>query len=165
MNKLPIICIFMLFLLTIGCKFSCKDDNFSIEFDDQASLLDYSELSGKWMLKYPQNYGYEFIFSDDYSAEITLYLNTTIIRFRGRFLLEDGSRIRITVLEMMQRDEIAVHEKNYNFMPVNNSYFLFRGQILKDSKHRTLVLNPMRIITEGKDSEGFFEPQIRLRKQ
>ena len=151
-----LICIFMLFLLPIGCKFVCKDD-FVIESDEK-SLLEYSELLGQWVLKYPQNYGYEFIFSDDYNAEITLNLNTAIIKFKGKFLLEDNRRIRIFLSEMMQKDEITHGNK---FM-LEDSYFLFNGRIIKSE---TLVLNPISIITHGRNSDGYFEPQIRLKKQ
>ena len=146
----------MLFLLPIGCKFLCKDD-FVIESDEEF-LLEYSELLGQWELKYQQNYGYEFIFSDDYNAEITLNLNTAIIKFKGKFLLEDGHRIRIFLSEMMQKDEIT----HGNIVPVKDSYFLFNGRIIESE---TLVLNPIRVITQGRNSDGYFEPQIRLKKQ
>jgi hypothetical protein len=163
--KKILIYIFALFLSAVSFNFACKDDDIAVKSEEKSLLLDYSELFGKWELKYPQNYGYEFIFLDDYSAEITLHLNTAIIKFKGKFSLEDNYQIRIILLEMMQKDEITVHEKKYNFTPVRDSYFLFKGKIVRDSKPKTLVLNPIKIITEGRDSEGYFEPQIRLKKQ
>jgi len=154
----------MLFLVAIGCNFKCKDNKFVIETDENYPL-NYHELAGKWILMYPQNYGYEFVFFDDYGAKITLYLNTAKIKFKGKFLLEDSRRIRIFISEMMQKDEITEHGEKHGFMSVKNSYFLFDGRIIKDSKPKILVLNPITIIAEGRNSEGFFEPQIKLRKQ
>jgi len=167
--KRILICIFILFLLVIVCvfayKFACKNDNYAIEHDEKSLPLDYSELFGKWTLKYPQNYGYEFIFSGDYDAEITLHLNDVKINFKGKFSLDDNHRIRITLSEMAQKDEITVGEKKHNFTPVKDSYFLFKGRMIRDAKPKTLVLNPIKIITEGISSDGYFEPQIRLKKQ
>ena len=157
----------MLFLVTMGCNLKCRDNKFVIEFDERHPLY-YHEIAGKWTLMYPQNYGYEFAFLDDYDAEITLYLNTAIIKFKGKFLLEDSRRIRIMISEMMQKDEItdyADYTKEKNFVSVRDSYFLFDGRIIKDSKPEILVLNPIRIIAQGRNSEGYFEPQIRLKKQ
>jgi hypothetical protein len=163
--KKILICIFTLLLLGTVCYFAYKYNNLTVESNEKSSPLDYSELLGKWTLAYPQNYGYEFTFLDDYNAEITLHLNDVIIKFKGKFSLEDSYRIRVTLFEMMQKDEITVLEKKYSFTPVRDSYFLFKGKMVRDSNPKTLILNPIKIITEGRDSEGYFEPQIRLKKQ
>ncbi len=124
--------------------------------------LSFKSVIGTWSLKYSGNYGYTFSLSQSYRATVILYLNMEILTFRGVYTIEDGNKLRININEM--KDEHRGGGRNKGFVKAKSSYFLFGGYKSRKSGRETLYLRPMAIIIDGNNSEGYFEPLIKLAK-
>jgi hypothetical protein len=124
--------------------------------------LSFKSVIGTWSLKYSGNYGYSFSLSPSYRATVILYLNMEILTFRGVYTIEDGNKLRININEM--KDEHRGGGRSKGFVKAKSSYFLFGGYKTRKSGRETLYLRPMAIIIDGNNSEGYFEPLIKLAK-
>ncbi len=49
------------------------------------------------------------------------------------------------------------------FIKIKNSFFYFKSRIKFINNKRYLVIRPKKIIIDGNDSKGYFEPVIKLR--
>lgn len=124
--------------------------------------LSFKNVIGTWSLMYSGNYGYAFSLSHSYRATVILYLNMEILTFRGVYTIEEGNKLRININEM--REEHRGGGKNRGFVKAKSSYFLFGGYKTKKGGRETLYLKPLAIIIDGNNSEGYFEPLIKLAK-
>ena len=124
--------------------------------------LSFKSVIGTWSLKYSGNYGYAFSLTSSYRATVVLFLNMETLTFRGVYTIEDGNKLRININEM--KDEHRSGARNRGFVKAKSSYFLFGGYTSRKSGRETLYLKPLAIIIDGNNSEGYFEPLIKLAK-
>lgn len=132
------------------------------EVYEPAVPIKFTDIPGRWTLKYSENYGYDFTFNRNYKSVIVLNLNTQCIVFKGVYTIENGN-LRINIFEMKQEDS-AIPSMNRGFVKAKSSYFLFKAGTLKKAGARILQLKPLLIIIDGNNSDGYFEPVIKLGK-
>ena len=65
---------------------------------------------------------------------------------------------------MKNEENISRINLRNNFTKTSSSYFIFHGVIKKSKWKKILQLNPIKIIIDGRNSEGYFEPVIELKK-
>lgn len=135
---------------------------FAADISETEIPLSFKSVIGTWSLKYPGNYGYTFSLHPSYRATVVLFLNMEILTFRGVYTIEDGNKLRININEM--KDEHRGGGRNKGFVKAKSSYFLFGGYKTRKSGRETLYLRPMAIIIDGNNSEGYFEPLLKLAK-
>jgi len=126
--------------------------------------LQLNDIVGSWRLKYPDNYGYDFRFYKNYRALVVLYLNNDALLFKGVYTIEETNQIRINIYEMKRENNVKSVNTGSGFIKAKSSYFLFRGAAEKGKKPATLILNPVKIFIDGNDSDGYFEPVMRLKR-
>jgi len=125
-----------------------------------AEGIDFGDLHGTWRLFYRGNYGYEFSFNRSYRANCVIYLQGSTLHFRGVYTIDEKRNLRINVSEMKHNEA----GQPGGFTPISTSYFIFGAQRLKQSGKDYLELRPLTIIINGNNSEGYFEPVIKLAK-
>jgi len=125
-----------------------------------ASGIDFGDLHGTWRLFYRGNYGYEFSFNRSYRANCVIYLQGSTLHFRGVYTIDEKRNLRINVSEMKHQEA----GQPGGFTPISTSYFIFGAQRLKQAGKDYLELRPLTIIINGNNSEGYFEPVIKLAK-
>jgi hypothetical protein len=130
--------------------------------NDEELPLTFKNVIGNWTLKYSGNYGYTFNFYSNYRALVILYLNMETLIFKGVYTIEEGNKLKINIYEMKEEHRAAGTKKG--FVKAKSSYFLFGGHKIKKNRKETLYLRPLSIIIDGNNSEGYFEPLIKLAK-
>ena len=138
-----------------------SSDTVSVE-DDFGESVTFDNLSGKWDLKYSGNYGYYFNFQDNYKALIILYLGHEKLAFKGVYSVEP-ERIKISIYEMKRVKKRVPLNTDRGFLKANSSSFFFRAGIKEKKGVSYLMLAPLHIRIDGNDSDGYFEPLIKLR--
>jgi hypothetical protein len=129
---------------------------------DEEIPLTFKSIIGNWTLKYSGNYGYNFSFYSNYRALVVLYLNMETLIFKGIYTIEDGNKLKINIYEMKEEHRAGGIKKG--FVKAKSSYFLFGGHKIRKNGKETLNLRPLAIIIDGNNSEGYFEPLIKLAK-
>ena len=129
---------------------------------DEKIPLTFKSVIGNWTLKYSGNYGYNFSFYSNYRALVVLYLNMETLIFKGVYTIEDGNKLKINIYEMKEEHRAGCIKKG--FVKAKSSYFLFSGHKIRKNGKETLNLRPLAIIIDGNNSEGYFEPLIKLAK-
>ncbi len=124
-----------------------------------AQALKLETLHGSWKLIYRGDYGYAFHFYPDYRALIIIYLGNHAVIFKGVYTSEED-KVRVNVYEMKDDMNIAYPNLSGGFQKVASTYFLFSGSV----NGSELALYPVRVIIDGNNSEGYFEPEIKLQK-
>lgn len=124
--------------------------------------LTFKNVVGTWALKYSGNYGYQFSFYANYRALVILYLNMETLVFKGVYTLDEGNKLKINIYEM--KDERRAGVPGKGFVKAKSSYFLFNGYETARQGRTTLFLRPRAIIIDGNNSEGYFEPLLKLAK-
>lgn len=138
-------------------------NNAKAETQNEEELpLTFKSVIGNWTLKYSGNYGYNFSFYSNYRALVVLYLNMETLIFKGVYTIEDGNKLKINIYEMKE-EHLSVGNKK-GFVKAKSSYFLFGGYKSRKNRKETLYLRPLAIIIDGNNSEGYFEPLIKLAK-
>ena len=132
--------------------------------DDDKDLIPVTvgNVIGKWNLIYADNYGYSFSFFKNYKALIIIYLKTSAIIFKGVFTIEEKSIIRVNIIEMKHEESVQNMNFNRDFVKTQKSYFLFKGNVKEKDRKKSLIVKPEKIIIDGSNSEGYFEPVIKL---
>jgi hypothetical protein len=133
----------------------------SAQEDDRIPIT-FTNVVGTWALKYSGNYGYQFSFYANYRALVILYLNMETLIFKGVYTLDEGNKLKINIYEM--KDERRSGVPNRGFVKAKSSYFLFSGYQTARQGRKTLFLRPRAIIIDGNNSEGYFEPLLKLAK-
>ncbi len=118
-------------------------------------------IIGRWNLTYGNDYGYSFTFNKNFKSIVVIYLKYSAIIFKGVYTIEDSGHIRINIIEMKNEDSLQNINYNSGFIKTQKSFFLFKSG-LKDKEKKQLVIKPERIIIDGTNSEGYFEPVIKL---
>ncbi len=122
--------------------------------------LSFADFHGTWRLMYRGNYGYEFSFNKSYRANCIIFLQHSTLRFRGVYTLDEQNRLRINLSDMKHQE----HGTSAKFTRLGSSYFIFNAEKGKSSGGEYLELRPVTIIINGQNSEGYFEPVIKLSK-
>jgi hypothetical protein len=130
--------------------------------EDTRIPLTFKNVVGTWALKYSGNYGYQFSFYANYRALVILYLNMETLVFKGVYTLDEGNKLKINIYEMKDERRAGVPSKG--FVKAKSSYFLFSGYETARQGRTTLFLRPRAIIIDGNNSEGYFEPLLKLAK-
>ena len=130
--------------------------------EDAGTPLNFKNVVGTWSLKYSGNYGYQFSFYANYRALVILYLNNETLVFKGVYTIDDGNKLKINIYEM--KDERNGGFSNKGFIKAKSSYFLFSGYQTAKQGKTTMFLRPRSIIIDGNNSEGYFEPLLKLAK-
>ena len=73
--------------------------------------------------------------------------------------------IRINIYEMKNEENISRINLKRNFTKTASSYFIFQGTIKESRKEKKLLLKPVRIVIDGRNSDGYFEPAFQLNKK
>ncbi len=167
---LPLIFISLLILIA-GC--SKEKDESEQALIDQKPIeeavpqnlepIDFKDLPGKWALRFTGNYGYEFRFNKNYKALVVIYLGGSSLLFNGVYTIENGN-LKINIYEMKNEDRSENINIYSNFVKAKSSYFLFKAGInKKPGTNKMLVLRPSNIIIDGINSDGYFEPVLKLK--
>jgi len=126
--------------------------------------INFKNIVGNWSLSYENGYGYNFKFNKNYKAEIVLYLNSDSITFKGIYNIEHKGIIKIDIIEMKRDEKINGRITKGSFKKAKSSYFMFHAKIFSDNDKKFMELIPVKIIIDGNDSQGFFEPLIKLQR-
>lgn len=129
---------------------------------DNALPVNFKTLSGNWTLLYGNDYGYSFKFYKNYRAVVILYLNTTSIIFKGVYNIENSETIRINISEMKREESVKNINMKGGFVKAKSSHFIFNTKVTSIDGKKILELRPQNIFIDGSDSEGYFEPYIKL---
>jgi len=141
---------------------AAADSKHAVTGGDDTTPLSFKSVIGTWTLKYSGNYGYTFSLHANYRAMVALYLNRETIVFKGVYTIEDGNKLKINIYEM--KDEHRNMRNRKGFVKAKSSYFLFDGHRVRKGGRDSLHLRPLAIIIDGNNSEGYFEPLIKLAK-
>ena len=129
---------------------------------DDSLPVNFKNLSGNWNLLYGNNYGYNFKFYKNYRAVVILYLNSNSIIFKGVYNIESSDSIRINISEMKREESVKNIDLKGGFVKAKSSHFIFNMRITSNGGKKNLELSPQKIFIDGSDSEGYFEPYIKL---
>jgi hypothetical protein len=132
--------------------------------EDEKIPLNFKNVIGNWSLKYTGNYGYYFSLSRNYRAIVIIYLNSQALVFKGVYTIDEKNKLKINISEMKDEPRVAGINLYKGFLKAKSSYFLFDGYKLKKNNKDNLCLEPRSIIIDGNNSEGYFEPSIKLTK-
>ncbi|TAL32463.1 MAG: hypothetical protein EPN93_16030 [Spirochaetes bacterium] len=130
----------------------------------QADTLKLDSVFGSWQLMYRGNYGYAFHFFPDYRTVIMVYLGNHAVVFKGVYTSEEDSRVRVNVYEMKDDMNPSSPDLAGGFQKVASTYFLFGASVNGSGRGAEMSLYPVRVIIDGNNSEGYFEPEIRLQR-
>lgn len=123
--------------------------------------LNFKSVVGYWLLTYPGNYGYRFNLHSNYRATVSIYLNNQTLFFNGVYTITDTDKLRINIYEMKVEHRSAPG-RNRGYVKAKSSHFTFGGYKIVKNGTETLHLRPIAIIIDGMNSEGYFEPLIKL---
>ncbi len=123
--------------------------------------INYKSLIGKWSLIYGGNYGYTFRFQNNYKSLVTLYLGNEALVFKGVYSIE-GKNLVINIYEMKRAKDIASASYPGGFQKANSSSFIFRASMNEKNRKKILKIVPVKIRIDGNNSDGYFEPLIKL---
>ena len=124
----------------------------------------FNEIAGKWKLMYKNNCGYEFLFQKNYRAYCILYSGTNALIFKGIYSIE-GDKIRININEMKNEEKVSSIDLRNRFIKTSSSYFIFQVEFpAEKNSNKTLILKSLKTVIDGNDSDGYFEPEVSLRK-
>jgi len=124
----------------------------------------FKTIPGKWVLMYPNRYGYSFYFSRNFKSVVILYLKSYALVFKGVYTFENNL-LKINVYEMKNSSTTGYINLYRNFTKVKSSQFIYKSNIRTyKSKKKILVINPVKITIDGNTSDGYFEPTIKLKK-
>jgi hypothetical protein len=124
--------------------------------------LTFQNLQGRWFQMYDKVYGYDIRFYPNFKALVILHLNNQYIVFKGVYTIEDTEKVRINIVESKQAFGSGAINIYSGFSKIKSSHFVFRTRIFDKQKSKILELRPKDIIINGNDSDGYFEPLIRL---
>ena len=131
-------------------------------FAEEQIPVNFKTLRGNWNLLYGNDYGYNFRFYSNYRAVVILYLNNSSIIFKGVYNIESNDSIRINISEMKRVESVKNLDIKEGFVKAKSSHFIFNARITSSSGKRNLELKRQTISIDGSDSDGFFEPYIKL---
>ena len=126
--------------------------------------IGFKDVAGRWRLLYRGNYGYDFYFYNNYRAIVIVYLRSSAVVFRGVYTIEENNQIRINISEMKNEPSATNINLKSRFVKTSSSYFTFIVDREDAKGKKILSLKPGRIVIDGLDSEGYFEPVIKLDK-
>ena len=171
MNKFIVLCI-AAFSLLLSCGNNGSDKSTEQanslpaqeqEIQEPTEPITFDTINGQWHLMYPESLGYEMQFYKNYRSLIILYLGNHVLLFKGVYTIEEDSRVKINIYEMKRSESAANRESG--FLKAKSSYFLFQCYTAGQKQNRKLILKPVKIIIDGNDSDGYFEPVLRLKKR
>ena len=127
-----------------------------------AEKIQHSRLFGTWRLLYRGGYGYSFTFQKNYQSICVIHLNTSAVVFKGIYTFEGDDALRINIYEMKNDASASYPPAGAGFTKTSSTYFVFRASFTGPAASPVLVLIPTRCVIDGRSSDGYFEPEIRL---
>lgn len=127
-----------------------------------AEDINFHNLRGNWTLLYGNGYGYSFKLYKNYRAIVILYLSSSSIVFKGVYNIEGSDSIRINISEMKRVESVKNIDLKRGFHKAKSSHFIFNAKVVSNGDKNNLELRPTKISIDGNDSEGYFEPYIKL---
>mgnify|MGYP000316806676 CR=1 FL=1 len=121
------------------------------------------QLHGRWQLKYRGNYGYMFHFYKNFRALCVIYLNHSAVVFKGIYTVEADNTLRINIYEMKNSSSSGINYHS-NFVKTTSTYLLFNAERTVEGSSHLLLIKPKKIMIDGRSSDGYFEPMIKLKK-
>jgi len=125
--------------------------------------ITYKNIPGRWKEIYSNNYGYSFTFRRNYDSTVIVYLKQSAIIFKGIYTVANN-RIKINLYKMKHCNSLREIYSKRGYYKSNSSYFLFNSSIIKNKKGKSMILMPEKVIINGNNSEGYFEPKMILKK-
>ena len=123
-----------------------------------AQPLSQNDCYGRW-----QDGTYLLSLNRNYTASVMIFVNpTTAYIFNGVFSIEKDDQIRININEMKCCARSEAYSKS-GFTKAASSRFIFAVQP-STVRGKTLILKPREITIDGSNSEGYFEPEMVLKK-
>jgi len=130
-----------------------------------AQPVTFETISGTWELKYPNNYGYTFRFFKNYRSIVILYLNNHALVFKGVYTFEGSNLVRINIYEMKKSRRLSGINLHSGFVKAKSSFFKFSVELRERKKNKLLLVRPRNITIDGNNSDGYFEPLIKLKRR
>jgi hypothetical protein len=132
-------------------------------FNPLWAKITFDDIQGKWRLMYKSNSGYEFRFYSNYRAFCILYYGSNALVFKGIYSIETD-QIRININAIKNSRNVRKIDMRNKFTKTSSSYFIFNAKLHESKKKSELILKPVKTIIDGNDSNGYFEPEIKLKK-
>jgi hypothetical protein len=132
--------------------------------EDVKMPLSFKNVIGNWSLQYSGNYGYYFSLSKNYRAIVIIYLNTQSLIFKGVYTIDEKNKLKINISELKDEPRITGINLYTGYIKAKSSYFIFDGYKIRKNNKDSLYLEPRSIIIDGNNSEGYFEPSLKLTK-
>lgn len=162
-------------ILFFGCAPSNDDvekgvDHETLQLPETEELeapsvpLDYELLAGTWRLRYPGGFGYDFRFGKSYQSVIVVYTSSFALVFRGVTKITAADMVRINVYGMKRVDSGRGIYSESGLTRVKSSYFDFRIVTGDRNGKEVITVVPVKLIIDGNDSQGYFEPRFTLQK-
>lgn len=124
--------------------------------------LEPARLHGTWRLLYRGGYGYTFKFQKNFQSVCIIHLNTSAVVFKGVYTIENENAVRINIYEMKNDCNAQSPSTGAGFTRTSSTYFVFRASLSGVTPPPVLMLYPSRTVIDGRSSDGYFEPEIRL---
>lgn len=123
------------------------------------------DINGKWIFKYNASYGYEFSFTNSKFADIIIFMKSNFLLFKGIYQIKDTNTINIEVLEMKYSPSLSDIRSGKELTKTSSSRIIFKGQKSISGGKSYLILTTESVKIDGNSSEGFFDPEIKLKKE
>jgi len=130
--------------------------------EEDIKPVNFKILTGTWSLMYENDYGYSFKFYKNYRAVVVIYLNSNSIVFKGVYNIESSDSIRINISEMKRVEGVKNIDLRGGFVKAKSSHFIFKTHVTVNDGKKSLEIRPQTIFIDGSDSDGYFEPYIKL---
>ena len=127
--------------------------------------INFETISGTWELKYANNYGYTFRFYKNYRSIVILYLNNHALVFKGVYTFEGSNLVRINIYEMKKSKRLSGINLRSGFIKAKSSFFKFSIHLKEKNRKKILSISPRNITIDGNNSDGYFEPVIKLKRR
>lgn len=149
-------------LFSASCSKTDRNTEKQTALKQEKTAITHEQLSGDWKMVYGGNYGYEFRFKSDHKTIIILFLNEQTIIFKGVCTIDENNMLIFSISEIKNEENTGQLNTASGFTATKGSKFLFNAEI-KD-RGKILVLKPISIVIDNSNSDGYFEPVMKLNK-
>ncbi|MBN1498628.1 MAG: hypothetical protein JW982_00605 [Spirochaetes bacterium] len=92
-------------------------------------------------------------------------MKSNFLLFRGIYQIKEADKISIEVLEMKYSPSLNDIRSGKELTKTSSSSIIFRGERSSSGGKNYLVLKTESVKIDGSSSEGFFDPEIKLKKE
>jgi len=96
---------------------------------------------------------------------VILYLNNHALVFKGVYTFEGNNLVRINIYEMKKSRRLSRINLHSGFVKAKSSFFKFSVELKDRKKEKLLLVRPRNITIDGNNSDGYFEPLIKLKRR